>query len=158
MIIQKLNFVQDQKSINFRERKQNPVSTAYHLRFPVSVRIYWRKKKIVPTVKRKNNQYKQTHRPPIFEISRQRLYHHFKKYIQENKDDYNKSTEEEYQKRNGNYMSSTVIEWNSTITKMKNSPDETFTALEMENKWASELEERPVEMIQMEEQSMKRFK
>ena len=40
MIIQKLNFIQDQTSIHFRERKQNPVSTAYHPQFPVSVRPY----------------------------------------------------------------------------------------------------------------------
>lgn len=41
MIIQKLNYVKDKTSIYFRERKQNPVSTTYHLQFPIPVRLYF---------------------------------------------------------------------------------------------------------------------
>lgn len=70
MIIQKLNFIQDQTSIHFRGRKQNPVSTAYHLQFPVSVRPYCtceetEKKKKKSVIKRKNSQYKQILGPSI---------------------------------------------------------------------------------------------
>lgn len=41
MIIQKLNFIQDQISVYFREITLNPVSTTYYLQLPISVRTYY---------------------------------------------------------------------------------------------------------------------